>query len=146
MKNFRSLLLPVALGAALLAPVAVLAQQAGQAPAQGVLGTAGQRHGHGRHRHRHGFMRMLKGVTLSDQQKTQMQQIMQQYRQAHPRGTLTDPQARKQAGRQLRMQLMDVLTPAQQAQVKQNMQQMRERRAQRGENEPSPEPSGSPEA
>ena len=94
-------------------------------------------------------MRLLKGVNLSDQQKTQIQQIMQQYRQAHPQGSLTDPQARKQASQQLRAQLMNVLTPSQQAQVKQNMQQLREQRQQReqrGENEPSPEPSESPEA
>jgi len=90
-------------------------------------------------------MGMLRGVNLSDQQKTQLKQIMQQYRQAHPKGSQTDPQARRTAHEQLRQQLMNVLTPQQRTQVEQNMQQMRERWQNRnGGQRPAPQPTGSP--
>ena len=71
----------------------------------------------------------LRGVNLSDQQKTQIKQIMDQFRQAHPRGSAPDPQARQQ----LRQQIMNVLTTDQQAQVKANFQQMRQRHQEQGE-------------
>jgi Spy/CpxP family protein refolding chaperone len=119
-KSLRSFILPVAIGVALIAPVAVFAQQEGQAPASGTY-SQDQRGGH------HGFMAMLRGVNLSDSQKSQIRQIMQQFRQAHPQGSITDPQARRQARQQLRQQVMNVLTPQQRAQVQQNMQQMRQR-------------------
>ncbi len=91
-------------------------------------------------------MGMLRGVNLSDQQKTQLKQIMQQFRQAHPKGSQTDPQARRTAHEQLRQQLMNVLTPQQRAQVQANMQQMRERRQHRGNGGqyPAPQPTSSP--
>ncbi len=78
-------------------------------------------------------MRMFKGINLTDQQRTQVTQLMQQYRDKHPKGSTPDPAGRKA----LRQQMMNVLTPDQQAQVKQNMSQMRERRAE-------PAPTASP--
>jgi Spy/CpxP family protein refolding chaperone len=77
-------------------------------------------------------MRMLRGVTLTEQQKTQIRQIRSQFRRSHPRGSQTDPQARRQAREQLRQQIMNVLTPAQRAQVQQNMLRMRQERNQNG--------------
>jgi periplasmic protein CpxP/Spy len=138
-KNLRSFLLPAVLGAALIAPVAVFAQQANQVPAPAQQQTQGQWQGHRHGGHR--FMRMLKGVNLSDQQKTQMRQLMQQFRQAHPEGSPPDRQAREQ----LHQQMLNILTPQQRAQVQQNMQQMRERRQQDRGNQPSPEASESPQ-
>lgn len=145
MKSLRSLLLPAVLGAALIVPVAVVAQQADQAQAPAAQ-SRGQWQGH--RGGRHGFMGMLRGVNLSDGQKTQIQQIVQQFRQSHPRDAQTDPQARRQAFEQLRQQVMNVLTPQQRAQVQQNMQQMRQEREQRGDGDgdaaPAPQPSDAP--
>lgn len=146
MKSLRSFVIPVALGAALLAPVAVFAQQAGQPPADGQNPAVYQGPmRHGGHRH-HGFMGLLHGVNLSAQQKSQIKQIMQQYRQAHPRGSQTDAAARKQSRRQLRAQIMNVLTPEQRTQVDQNMKQMRARWEQRtsGQRPVSPQSSPAP--
>lgn len=91
-------------------------------------------------------MHMMRGVNLTDQQKAQIRQIMQQFRQAHPRGSQMDQTARRQAHQQLHRQLMNVLTPQQRAQVQQNIEQMRLRRQQRGGDRswPSPRPSASP--
>lgn len=86
-------------------------------------------------------MRMFRGVNLSDQQKTQIKQIMQNFRQSHPRGTQTDPQARRTARQQMMQQVMNVLTPQQRSQVQQNMQRMRQR-MERGE--PSPQSTQQP--
>jgi Spy/CpxP family protein refolding chaperone len=121
---------------ALIAPVAVFAQQAAQAPAPAA---SAQDQWQGQHRGgHHGFMRMLRGVNLSDSQKAQIHQIMQQFHQAHPEGSLTDPQARRQAHQQLMQQVMNVLTPQQRAQVQQNMQQMRERFQQEHDGDETP--------
>jgi Spy/CpxP family protein refolding chaperone len=85
---------------------------------------------------------MLRGVDLSDAQRSQIKQIVQQFRQAHPKGSFTDPQARRQAHQQLMQQIMGVLTPQQRAQVQQNMQQMRQHRQHQeadGDGQPQPE-------
>jgi Spy/CpxP family protein refolding chaperone len=119
-----SLFLCAALALSFGAPLGAYAQQAPNVPASPPQDTM-------QHRHGHGFMRMLHGVNLSDQQKTQIHQLMQQYRQAHPEGNQPDPQARKQ----LRDQVMGVLTPQQQAQVKANIAQMHANR---------PEPQATP--
>jgi Spy/CpxP family protein refolding chaperone len=71
--------------------------------------------------HHGGMGRALEGINLSDQQKAKVGQVMQQYRQSHPPGSSPDPQAR----RQLRQQILDVLTPSQQAQYQQNLQRLR---------------------
>jgi Spy/CpxP family protein refolding chaperone len=67
------------------------------------------------------YGRMLDGITLSDQQREQIQALMAQYRQAHPRGSQPDRQARQQ----LMQSIRNVLTPAQQAQLDANMARMR---------------------
>lgn len=110
----RSLFLTLALACAVAIPSIASAQQAPPAPASA---PATGEHEH----HHHGMMhRMLRGVTLTAQQKTQIKQLVSQYRQAHPEGSQPDPQAHKQ----LQDSIFHVLTPAQQAQVKANMAQM----------------------
>lgn len=76
----------------------------------------------GEHMHHHGMMmhRMFQGVNLTAQQKTQIHQLMTQFHQQHPKGSQPDPQARKA----MHDQIMNLLTPAQQAQVKANMAKM----------------------
>jgi Spy/CpxP family protein refolding chaperone len=69
-----------------------------------------------------GFMRALHGINLSDQQRSQIMQLMQQYRQAHPRGSAIDPQARQQ----LTQAVSNVLTPQQRTQFEQNLAQPRD--------------------
>jgi Spy/CpxP family protein refolding chaperone len=115
----RSVLLPVALAAAVIVPVATFAQQA-QQPASTA---APQGQWQGRH-HRGGMMRMLRDLNLSDQQKTQIRQIVQQFRQSHAQGERPDALSREQ----LRTQIMNVLTPEQRAQYQAKMQQMRQER------------------
>ena len=124
------ILLSGALALAMGLPIAGCAQQT---PAQAPVSSPAGEHHHG------GMMRMLRGVNLTDQQKTQLQNMMQQYRQAHPKGSTPDPQARKA----LHQQMMSVLTPAQQAQVKQNMQQMRAMHKDR-DDAPAPTPTPTP--
>jgi Spy/CpxP family protein refolding chaperone len=142
-KSFRALLLPAALSAAVIAPVAVFAQQAGQPPAPAA--TQGPWQGHGRYGHR-GFMGMLRGVTLSDQQKTQIRQIMQNFRRQHQQAAQADRQAWQQQREQMRQQIMNVLTPQQRTQVQQNIQQMQQQRRERREDGAAPQPSAQPEA
>ena len=74
-----------------------------------------------RYGHRHfAFGWMMRGLNLTDQQRAKLRQLMQQYRQAHPRGSAFDPKARQQ----LHAQMLAVLTPQQRAQLKQNLQRM----------------------
>jgi Spy/CpxP family protein refolding chaperone len=111
------------LGVAL--PVTVFAQQQPPAPTQ----SAAPHH----HGHHGGMMRAMRNLNLSDQQRTQIRQIVSQYRAAHPKGSPRDPQAAKA----MRQQVMNVLTPAQRTQFQQNVQQMRAR-YQRPQARPSP--------
>ncbi|HET9031105.1 MAG TPA: hypothetical protein VFN49_13115 [Candidatus Aquilonibacter sp.] len=102
-------LLSGALAVAIGLPIAGFAQQVPaqsppSAPQQGAFG----------HHHRGGMMHRFKDLNLSDQQKQQIKSLMQQFRQAHPRGSQPDPAARKQ----LHSQILSVLTPQQQAQLK----------------------------
>jgi Spy/CpxP family protein refolding chaperone len=91
-----------------------------------------------RHHGGFGFMREMRSLNLSAQQQSQIQQLMAQYRQAHPHGSTPDPQARKD----LRTKVMAVLTPAQQQQLKADQAK---RKAQFGgerhRNRPEPSPS-----
>ncbi len=126
-------LLSGALAVAIGLPIVGCAQQA---PAQSQPGAS-----QGAYGHHHGGMRWLQGVNLSDQQKQQIQTLMQQYRQAHPQGSQPDPQARKQ----LRDQVMNVLTPDQRTQVQNNMEKMRAQYQERGDNgAPPPSPTPAP--
>lgn len=127
MFTFRSLLVPAALATALAVP-AVSFAQVQPAPAQ----TGGQRH-------RSGF-RFLKDLNLSPQQQAQIEQIRDQFRQAHPQGSARDPQAMKD----MRDKIMAVLTPAQQAQLKADMEKRRAEFGRRGGRDRFPQPSPSP--
>jgi len=130
--SFRSLLVPVAMATALAVPAIGFAQV--QPPA------ANSQTQSGSERHRGGF-HFLKDLNLSQQQQTQIDQIRQQYRQAHPKGSARDPQARKD----MRNKIMAVLTPAQQAQLKADMQKRRGGSGHRGRGgNRSPQPSPSP--
>lgn len=82
-------------------------------------------------------MRAMHGINLSDQQRTQIKQIMQQFRQAHPAGSPPDKQAREQ----LHTQILGVLTPDQQTQFKANLEKLR---SEHRENGGAPNPQASP--
>lgn len=116
MFSFRSALVPAALAATLVAPVVASAQQSPQT--QNQPAAQGQRHRGG-----FGWMREMRSLNLTATQQSQIKQLMQQYRQAHPRGSAPDRQAREQ----LRTKIMAILSPAQQAQLKTEMQQARAR-------------------
>lgn len=118
--------MPAALATAIIVPVSVLAQQSTPVPGGAPTQNAPEWHGH----HHGGMMRMMRDLNLSDQQKTQIQQIMQQFRQSHMTGERPDAQAREQ----LRSQIMNVLTPQQRTELQNKMQQMR-----RQHREPQPE-------
>jgi Spy/CpxP family protein refolding chaperone len=132
--SFRSLLVPAALATALAVPAIGFAQVQ-PAAAQNQQQSGSQRH--------HGGFGFLKDLNLTPQQQTQIDQIRQQYRQAHPKGSARDPQAMKD----MRDKMMAVLTPAQQAQLKADMQK---RRAEYGQGRNGngrnsfPQPSPSP--
>jgi Spy/CpxP family protein refolding chaperone len=103
------ILLTGTLAAAIGFPFAAWAQQTpGQYPSYGQGGQRG------------GGMRWLEGINLTDQQKQQIQQLVSQYRQSHPRSSGPDPQSRQQ----LEQQIMNILTPDQQKQAQQNLQNM----------------------
>jgi len=141
LNTLRTTLIPAALVAAVIVPSVGLAQQTQPQPdAQVQPQSAAPLQAARVRRHRGFFMQALRSVGLSDQQKTQIQQLVAQYRQAHPRGSAPDRQARKE----LRTKIMAVLTPAQQAQLKTEMQQ-RESQSGRGRNSDRfPQPSPSP--
>ena len=123
MTILRNYLVPAALAVAVAFPAGAFAQQAAQPPA-GAPMQQGQWQGHRGH-HRGGMMRMFKDLNLTDQQKAQLKQIRQQFRQSHPEGQRPDPQAMQQ----LRQQMMNVLTPQQREKLQTEMQQMRQNRA-----------------
>ena len=129
------LLLSGALAVAIGLPIAGCAQQSPDQSQPGAAqsGEAGHRHGD--------MMKRFSDLNLSDQQKQQIQGIVQQYRQAHPQGSQPDPQARKQ----MQEQIMNVLTPQQQAQYKADREKMRQRYEQRnGQPAPEASPSAAP--
>ena len=119
------------------------------------MGHRGARHGgfgKGMRAGRGGFMRELRGITLTDAQKQQLRSIheankpdqstmeeMRSFGEARRAGTLTDAQKermktlREQARtkhEQVRLQVLAILTPEQRQQVETNRQQMKERREQ----------------
>jgi Spy/CpxP family protein refolding chaperone len=89
------------------------------------------------------MMRAIKELDLSDAQRSQIQQLVQQYRQQYPKGSTPDPQARKA----LREKIFATLTPDQQTQLKQRLAQMRAQRgAQDGESNGAPAGPAAPAA
>jgi Spy/CpxP family protein refolding chaperone len=67
----------------------------------------------GRWHHGFGFGHGWRNLNLTGTQQTQLHQLMAQFRQAHPRGSTPDPQAREQ----LHQQMLAILTPQQQTQL-----------------------------
>jgi len=86
------------------------------------------------------MMRRFSDLNLTDSQKSQIQSLMQNYRQAHPRGSAPDPDARKQ----LREQINALLTPDQQAQLKADEAKMRARRQGNDTSNVPPAPAATP--
>ncbi len=138
MFSFRSMLVPAALATALAIPAIGFAQVQ---PSAGTPAQPGQGQ---RHHGGFGFMREMRDLNLTAQQQSQIKQLTDQYRQAHPRGSAADPQARKD----LRTKIEAVLTPAQQQQLKTEMQQRESQRGTQGgrgrSRNPFPQPSPTP--
>jgi Spy/CpxP family protein refolding chaperone len=86
------------------------------------------------------MMHRFSDLNLTDAQKSQIQTLMQNYRQAHPRGSTADPDARKQ----LRDQINAVLTPDQQAQLKSDEAKMRAQRQGNKTSNVPPAPAATP--
>jgi len=86
------------------------------------------------------MMRRFSDLNPTDAQKSQIQTLMQNYRQAHPRGSTPDPDARKQ----LRAQIDAVLTPDQRAQLKADEAKMRAQRQGNDTNNLPPAPGATP--
>jgi Spy/CpxP family protein refolding chaperone len=116
------------LAAVLALPLAVSAQQTQPPPPAQAQGPVTPNESVLQHR----WARNLGGINLSSQQQQQIQSIVHQYSQAHPAGSPRDPQS----ARDMRRQIMGVLSPDQQNQFHQQMQerrqQMRQRREQQG--------------
>lgn len=104
-----------AFAATLAMPLGVYAQQS-QAPSAYGHTTPSQA------RIQHRWSKRLANLNLSGDQQQRIQSIINQYSQAHPEGSPSDPGA----ARDLRRQVMSILTPDQQNQLR---QQNRARRA-----------------
>ncbi|MFN2528931.1 MAG: hypothetical protein ABR584_09485 [Candidatus Baltobacteraceae bacterium] len=121
MKSIRSFLIPAGLVAALALPNASFAQaNAPLVPAAGAQ--QGVRH-HGR------FMRAIHTLNLSADQQSKIKALVDQFHQAHPKGSPRDPQAAKA----LHDQILGMLTPAQQVQLKASMHAARGNETARGD-------------
>ncbi|HEX8805688.1 MAG TPA: Spy/CpxP family protein refolding chaperone [Candidatus Aquilonibacter sp.] len=128
--KLRVTLLAGLIAASLALPAVAQQQQQPSPPAQGQPG------GQGGNR----MMRMFDGLNLTDQQKSQIQTIMQNFRQAHPPGTPPDPAARKQ----LMDQINGVLTPDQRTKLQANMEKYREQHQGNDTTNPAPAPTATP--
>jgi Spy/CpxP family protein refolding chaperone len=115
-----------ALAAALALPLSVCAQET-QPPPQAHAGRTTTPSGDKLQRH---WAKRFGDLNLSADQQHQVQSIIDQYSQAHPGGSPRD----RNASRELRHELMGVLTNDQKSQFKQQMRarrdQMRERQGQ----------------
>lgn len=83
------------------------------------------------------YMRALRSLNLSDAQKAQIRSIVQSYRQKNQG---VDQATRRTNMRQMRSDIVGILTPDQQAQFRTQLQQMRE---QERKANPGPGTSGS---
>lgn len=102
-----------ALAAALAMPLGASAQQDQQYPGtpQGQTGAPSPA------RLQHRWMKRLSHLNLSNDQQQRIQSMIDQYSQAHPEGSASDPNAK----RELRRQIMGVLTSDQQNQLQQEL-------------------------
>jgi hypothetical protein len=131
-----------AFAAALAMPLGAYAQQDQQypGPSQGQAGAPS----HDRLQHR--WMRRLSHLNLSNDQQQRIQSMIDQYSQAHPEGSAVDPGAK----RELRRQIMGVLSSDQQGQFKQEMRahraamQQREGQMQQGQQQGPPQEQQGP--
>jgi Spy/CpxP family protein refolding chaperone len=99
-------------------PLAASAQVIPQPPANGPAGAPQQ----GGHHRGNPYMRAVRSLSLNDSQKSQIQSIVQSYRQKNQG---VDRTTRRANTRQMRSDIMNVLTPAQRTQLQQQMQQYR---------------------
>jgi Spy/CpxP family protein refolding chaperone len=88
------------------------------------------------HGHHHGMFGMLQTLGLSQAQQTQIKTLMTNYKTAHPEGSPKDPAARKQ----LRDQILAVLTPAQKTKLDAQIKAWRSQHPERSESSESPSP------
>jgi Spy/CpxP family protein refolding chaperone len=86
------------------------------------------------------MMRRFSDLNLTDQQKSQIQTIMQNFRQAHPPGSPPDPDARKQ----LRDQINAVLTPDQRTKLQADEQKFRQEHQRNDTTNSAPAPTATP--
>lgn len=113
--NTSKLLAAGILAGALILPIGASAQQAPPPVNQSTQPLSAHLH------HRvPAFARAMRGANLSASQKAQIRQIREQYRAAHPPHSGRNPQAAEA----MRAQLLNVLTPAQRTQFKQNLAAM----------------------
>ncbi len=122
----------VALGAALLVPVAACAQQ-NPPPSQQQAPQAGPGGAAPGHHHRAGIRQALKRLNLSDDQRRQIAAIMKQTRAANQSA---DQPTRRANMKQMRSQIDGVLTADQQTQLRRTLRSMH--RANQG----APAPAG----
>ncbi len=125
--KLQATLLAGFIAASLALPAVAQDQQPPGAPAQS------QQHGDR-------MMRRFENLNLNDQQKSQIQSLMQSYRQTHPKGSAPDPDARKQ----LREQIDAVLTPDQRAQMKADMEKYRSQHQRNAMTNGAPAPAPTP--
>ncbi|MBV8155423.1 MAG: hypothetical protein JOY98_13440 [Candidatus Eremiobacteraeota bacterium] len=100
-----------ALLAALTMPIAVSAQATQPAPAQTQAQT--QQASYEYHR----WTKRLANISLSNEQQQQVQHLLDQFAASHPAGSPRD----REGARALHQQILNVLTPQQQAQYQQEM-------------------------
>ncbi len=128
MKISRTLVAVVA-AAAMVLPLACAAQSAPTTSSQSTA--TGHHHAGGMHGH------AMDGITLTDDQKTQIQKLRSDYKASHGKGTTPDPDAR----RAFRQAMLNVLTPDQRSMYQANMKALR---ASRKSNAGAPAPTPTP--
>jgi Spy/CpxP family protein refolding chaperone len=132
-KTVKPLLIAALCALSLGAPAFALAQGAAISDSTQPATPSGQPTSGPYRHHHHGMFSMLHTLDLSQQQQDQIKTLFNTYRQAHPEGSQPDPAARKQ----LRDQILAVLTPAQRTKLEQEKQAWHKQH-------PSPAPSSSP--
>jgi Spy/CpxP family protein refolding chaperone len=129
-----------ALAAALAMPLGASAQQ-NQYPQQYPQQGQGRAVEPSHDRMQHRWQRRLSRLNLSNDQQQRIQSMIDQYSQAHPEGSAVDPNAR----RELRRQIMGVLSSDQQNQFQQAMRahraamQQRQGQMQQGQYQDQPQ-------
>lgn len=118
MNILRNLLVPAAFAASIVLPAGAFAQTTATAPMNNVANPCAAMERGEQHR----GVNPMATLNLSPAQKAQIKQIHEQFRAAHPPCGQGATRAQRA---QLRQQIMNVLTPGQQAQLKAERQQLR---------------------